>query len=90
LSRGDRDHAGRAKKAIAHLVAPATLVKDGAFGFAGGRFLAEGFVQVGIKRLANGIDRGDAVFSEESVELALDELEPRNHGSDILGRGCGL
>jgi hypothetical protein len=85
LGWGDRDHAGGTKKAFTHLIASATLVEDGAFGFAGGWFLTKGFMQVWVERLANGIDGGDAVVGKESVELALDELEARDHGGDIFG-----
>jgi hypothetical protein len=42
------------------------------FGFSRGRFLAEGFVPVGVEGFAEGFDGGDTVIGEEAIELALD------------------
>ena len=68
----DGDDTGGSEEAIPDFVATTALMKDKAFGFSWGGFLAKGFVPVGVEGFAEGIDRGDSVIGEEAIELALD------------------
>jgi hypothetical protein len=68
----NRDDAAGSEKAIADFVATAALVQDKPFGFSRGRFLAEGFVPVGVEGFAEGFDGSDTMIGEETIELALD------------------
>jgi len=90
LGRGHGDHAGRAEKAFPQLETTASLVKNGAFRFSGGRFRADGLVEMGIKRFANGIDGRDPVIGQKTLKLTLDQLETGDHRGNVLGGGGGL
>ena len=56
LGPGHGDNAGRTKETVAQLEAAAVLVEDGPLRLAGSGLRADGLVQVGIKRFADGFD----------------------------------
>ena len=65
-------------------------MEDGAFRFPWGRLCAEGFVEMGIKRLADGVNGSDAVVGQKPFELALDKFQAGEDGGHVLGRAGGL
>ena len=60
--RGHRDDTGGAQQSVPQLKAASALMENGAFRFSFGRLLAESLMPVGVERLADRFNRGDAVF----------------------------